>query len=179
MDFSHLLYVLNVPTFGEWGIITLVVGISLYAGYMLASSLLMKRRERQGLKQAERSRAMADEQRAVALAKRRSELMARYHDEKTVEGILNGHVWEGQSRAALVDSIGNPYHREKMPAGGKIMDLWKYRKDVLGQPELTVYLIDDVVVDVVWRQYDNDDFIRMMEMNDRLDNSDWNLWKDR
>lgn len=173
MNLSDILYAIMVPSFGQWGVITLVLAILLWGSKGLVNKLSDKQKASEAKAWAEQQ--AANHQRMEA--EHRAYLMGRHNDPEVVNRIMRKEVWEGQSRLALEDSLGQPYHRDKMGVGDSLVDVWKYEKDVFGDPKLTVYLENNVVFDVVWRQYNNEDFIREMEILDRLDRSDWNLWK--
>ena len=88
-----------------WWLIVLLILVGIVAAFLVVRALL-------------RSRAAAEKRRRVDEAEKHREekynrLMAKYGNEKAVNKIMNGEVWDGMTEEQLVDSLGEPIEREE------------------------------------------------------------------
>jgi hypothetical protein len=120
------LIVVGLPLFGLYklgesiGWVWFGVGIVLLlAGYIWHKSSAEKAR------QEELARQEADRIRRVE--ERRSELLAKYGEEKIVDAIMRQSYWQGQTAEQLRDSLGNPADIDEKVLKTKKKEVWKYR----------------------------------------------------
>jgi len=73
-------------------------------------------------------------------------LTLKYKDKKTVDAILSGKFWQGQSTEQLTDSIGQPIAIDKQVLKTKTKEIWKYRQVRKGQFALKINVENGVVV---------------------------------
>jgi cell division protein FtsL len=101
-----------------WWLAILLILVGIVAAFLVVRAL-------------HRSRAAAEERRRVEEAEKHREekynrLMAKYGNEKAVNKIMNGEVWDGMTEEQLVDSLGEPIEREEATYKAKIQKTYKY-----------------------------------------------------
>lgn len=79
-------------------------------------------------------------------AARLSYLRNKYHDEMTVERIVSGHIWQGQTASQLSDSLGSPADVDVNVLKTKRKEIWKYRHQSGNRYGLRITLENNVVV---------------------------------
>ncbi len=73
-------------------------------------------------------------------------LWARYGDESVIQKILEGSVWQGQSREQLEDSMGSPVGIDQNVLKTKTNEIWKYHERGENRFGLRVILEDGYVI---------------------------------
>lgn len=77
---------------------------------------------------------------------RRKHLTERYGDPVIVERMMNGVIWQGETREQLRESLGEPADLDETVLKTKTKELWKYQPTGKNRFGLKVSLEDGVVV---------------------------------
>lgn len=78
--------------------------------------------------------------------KKRAALMLKYRDEKLVDRLMRGDVWQGETHEQLRDSMGRPLDIDQQVMKTKTKEVWKYRQKAKNQYALRIFLEDGIVV---------------------------------
>ena len=74
-------------------------------------------------------------------------LKQKYVNNRIVDRIFNGVLWQGESAKQLIDSKGKPDEIDKITVSGIRKEVWKYGHRGGKRYRLVVHLEKDVVVD--------------------------------
>ncbi|MDD4915289.1 MAG: hypothetical protein PHW13_09685 [Methylococcales bacterium] len=78
--------------------------------------------------------------------KRLAYLRSKYDDEKIVQLIFKGHIWQGQTSEQLQDSLGSPVDIDYKLLKTKSKNIWKYHHRGANRYGLRVTLENDIVI---------------------------------
>ncbi len=78
--------------------------------------------------------------------KRLKELLEKYGDAEVVEKIMQQMVWQGQTAAQLIDSLGSPVDVDRRVMKTKTKEVWKYNETGKGRYALRITVEDGEVV---------------------------------
>jgi hypothetical protein len=78
--------------------------------------------------------------------RRRRILMEKYVDKQIVDAIMAQRVWQGMSKAMLIDSRGDPEDTDETVYKTKIKQTYKYGRTGKNRFRLRVYIEDGTVV---------------------------------
>lgn len=84
-------------------------------------------------------------QRQQVLA-RIAQLLAKYHDQRVVDAIMEGKVWQGMSEAQLIDSRGPPDEKDQAVYKTKIKQTWKYGRTGKNRFRERIYVENGAIV---------------------------------
>ena len=79
-------------------------------------------------------------------AARRTQLLAKYGDQTTVERIMKNLYWQGQTQEQLLDSLGHPLSIDNHLLKTKERQTWKYQRTGKNRYSLRFTLEDRIVV---------------------------------
>jgi len=77
---------------------------------------------------------------------RRHLFVRKYGDPGIVDRIIDGKIWQGQSREQLLDAIGEPEDVHQRVYKTKVKETWKYNEVARNRFGLKVVLENGVVV---------------------------------
>ena len=59
---------------------------------------------------------------------RRKHLIEKYGDAEIARRLMKGIIWQGETRAQLLESLGKPVDTDEKVLKTKTKEIWKYRR---------------------------------------------------